>query len=54
MPKSIPVKPEALRAPGVLSFPDVPLHAYQRNLAEERQALGDAVPPIERSGLQSG
>jgi 2-oxoisovalerate dehydrogenase E1 component len=42
MPKSIPVKPEAFRAPGVLSFPDVPLHAYQRSLAEERQALGDA------------
>jgi 2-oxoisovalerate dehydrogenase E1 component len=42
MPKSIPVDPVALRRPGRLSFPDIPVHAYARPLAEERATRGDA------------
>lgn len=41
MPKSIPVNPEDFRQPGRLSFPEIPLHAYSRSIAEEREARGD-------------
>ncbi len=41
MPKSIAVDPATFRQPGKLAFPDIPLHAYARPLAEERKARGD-------------
>ncbi len=42
MPRSILVDPAVSRRPGVLAFPEIPLHAYRRPLAEERSARGDA------------
>lgn len=41
MPKILPVDPEAMRRPGNLHFPDIPLHAYSRTLKEERATRGD-------------
>ncbi|MDJ0638950.1 MAG: thiamine pyrophosphate-dependent enzyme [Paracoccaceae bacterium] len=40
MPKSIQVDPKETRASGRLSFPDVPIHAYSRTVAEERVLRG--------------
>jgi 2-oxoisovalerate dehydrogenase E1 component len=41
MPKSIHVDPERLRKPGVLSFPAIPLNAYNTAFAAERARRGD-------------
>ena len=43
MPKSQLVDPNLTRKSGALQFGAVPVHAYRRSLAEERQALGDAM-----------
>ena len=42
MPKTLVVEPNQLRRRGTLEFPEVPVHAYDRGLAEEREARGDA------------
>ncbi|MGY0195247.1 alpha-ketoacid dehydrogenase subunit alpha/beta [Leptothrix sp. BB-4] len=41
MPKSLPVDPARTRAPGQLTAPVIPVHAYARPLAEERARRGD-------------
>jgi 2-oxoisovalerate dehydrogenase E1 component len=41
MPKTITVDPDTLRRSARLSFPDVPVHAYERSLAAERVKRGD-------------
>jgi len=41
MPKSIPVDPDHFRRADRLTFPEVPVHAYARPLAEERARRGD-------------
>ncbi|MDP4299349.1 alpha-ketoacid dehydrogenase subunit alpha/beta [Leptothrix discophora] len=42
MPKSLPIDPALTRQPGQLSVPTIPVHAYARALAEERDRRGDA------------
>src|SRR5208283_1777745 len=42
MPKALFVDPEAMRGPTRLAFPDIPVNAYDRPIAEERTARGDA------------
>jgi 2-oxoisovalerate dehydrogenase E1 component len=42
MPKILHVDPEHFRKPGRLSFPDVPIHAYDRPFADERKARSEA------------
>ena len=41
MPKSIAVDPVALSHPGALAFPTIPLRAYSKPFAQEREARGD-------------
>lgn len=41
MPKSMQVDPEVFRKPGRLAFPEIPLHAYDTKLSEERLKRGD-------------
>lgn len=41
MPKELTVDPARTRQTGRLEFPEIPLHAYDRPLAEERAARGD-------------
>jgi 2-oxoisovalerate dehydrogenase E1 component len=41
MPKSLPVDPNRTRLAGNLSFPSIPLHAYNTPLTEERARRGD-------------
>ncbi len=43
MPKSQLVDPNRTRQSGALTFRAVPIHAYARSLADERQELGDAL-----------
>jgi 2-oxoisovalerate dehydrogenase E1 component len=42
MPKSQAIDPNITRQRGRLTFPEVPIHAYARSVADERGALGDA------------
>lgn len=41
MPKTLAVEPGQLRQRGSVQFPEIPIHAYTRPLADERQARGD-------------
>ncbi len=41
MPKTIPIDPAAFRQKGKLAFPDIPVHAYQRLMRDERALRGD-------------
>ena len=41
MPKCLPVDPSELRAPGAIRFKDIPVNAYHKTLADEREKLGD-------------
>lgn len=41
MPKTIPIDPAAFRVKGKLAFPDVPVHAYERSMGDERTVRGD-------------
>ncbi len=42
MPKQLMVDPQAMRRRGEIAFAPIPVHAYARSLAEERQRYGDA------------
>ena len=41
MPKSLPIKPEDVRKPGMLEIPSIPINQYKRNIKEERKRFGD-------------
>lgn len=41
MPKSIFVDPAATRAPGKITFEDIPVNAYNKTIAEERKKFSD-------------
>ena len=41
MPKSIFVDPAATRAPGKITFEDIPVNAYNKTVAEERKKFSD-------------
>ena len=41
MPKSQFIDPSVVRAPGTITFQDIPVNAYNRTLAEERGAYSD-------------
>ncbi len=41
MPKSLPIKPEDVRKPGMLEIPSIPINQYKQNIKEERKRFGD-------------
>ena len=41
MPKSLPIKPEDVRKPGMLEIPSIPMNQYKRNIKEERERFGN-------------
>ncbi len=42
MPKSIVIKPEEVRKPGVLKIKSIPLNAYKADIEKERKKYGDS------------
>ena len=41
MPKCLFVDPNELRAPNTIHFEDIPVNAYSKTVADEREKLGD-------------
>ena len=41
MPKSLFVDPAELRAPNTIRFEDIPVNAYRKSVADEREKFGD-------------